>query len=131
MEILLVSAPNSTAVDTISDLISNGSWRWPPDWHTRFPNLDLIPIPSLLDDIDDVFVWRDMRATSYYLWFERNSRLSKKKSSTVPQIIEVITSIVRLKLITFKFKKVSTRARLLLDTWKIPSSSMIHDGSFM
>ncbi|GJS79880.1 hypothetical protein Tco_0729761 [Tanacetum coccineum] len=32
--------------------------------------------------------------TSYYLWFERNSRLFKKKSSVVAQIIEVVTSIV-------------------------------------
>nr|GEV07464.1 reverse transcriptase domain, reverse transcriptase zinc-binding domain protein [Tanacetum cinerariifolium] len=47
-----------------------------------------------------------LAATSYYLWCERNSRLFKKKSSTVPQIIEVITAIVRLKLVTFKFKKV-------------------------
>ncbi|GJT30735.1 hypothetical protein Tco_0911010 [Tanacetum coccineum] len=46
-----------------------------------------------------------LAATSYYLWNERNSRLFKKKSSTVPQIIEVITSIVRLKLVTFKFKR--------------------------
>ncbi|GJZ04063.1 hypothetical protein Tco_0537338 [Tanacetum coccineum] len=55
--------------------------------------------------------------------------LFKKKSSTVPQIIEVIASIVRLKLVTFKFKKVSTRARILLDKWKIPSSSLILEGS--
>ncbi|GKF78934.1 reverse transcriptase domain, reverse transcriptase zinc-binding domain protein, partial [Tanacetum coccineum] len=54
-------------------------------------------------------------ATSCYLWNERNSRLFKKKSSTVPQIVEVIISTVRLKLVTFKFKKVSPRYRLLLD----------------
>ncbi|GJY85349.1 hypothetical protein Tco_0499375 [Tanacetum coccineum] len=70
-----------------------------------------------------------LAATSYYLWCERNSRLFKKKSSKVPQIIEVVTAIVRLKLVTFKFKKVSSRARILLDTWKILSSSIISEGS--
>ncbi|GKD09685.1 hypothetical protein Tco_1189370, partial [Tanacetum coccineum] len=31
--------------DSVSDLISNGYWRWPPDWSTRFP--------------DDLIVWRN------------------------------------------------------------------------
>ncbi|GKA29068.1 hypothetical protein Tco_0715313 [Tanacetum coccineum] len=30
-------------------------------WHTRFPNLVLIPVPNLHDAIDDVVVWRGMR----------------------------------------------------------------------
>nr|GEX22170.1 reverse transcriptase domain, reverse transcriptase zinc-binding domain protein [Tanacetum cinerariifolium] len=66
---------------------------------------------------------------SYYLWGERNARLFKKKTSTVLQIIEAITGIVRLNLVTFKFKKISTRARILLDSWKIPSSSILVEGS--
>ncbi|GKF25469.1 hypothetical protein Tco_0081363, partial [Tanacetum coccineum] len=84
--------------DPVSDLIAYGYWRWPPDWHNRFPNLC-------------------------------NSRLFKKKSATVPQILEVITSIVRLKLVTFKFKKVSTCAKILLEKWKILSSCLILEGS--
>ncbi|GKC70568.1 hypothetical protein Tco_1116451, partial [Tanacetum coccineum] len=62
------------------------------------------------------------------LEIERNSRLFKKKTSTVPQIIQVIVSMVRLKLVSFKFKKVSARSRLLLDQWKIPSCCMVHEG---
>ncbi|GJR83858.1 reverse transcriptase domain, reverse transcriptase zinc-binding domain protein [Tanacetum coccineum] len=61
-----------------------------------------------------------LAATSYYIWIERNSRLFKKKASTVPHIVQVIASMVRLKLVTFKFKKVTTLSRLLLDQWKIP-----------
>ncbi|GJU59530.1 retrovirus-related pol polyprotein from transposon TNT 1-94 [Tanacetum coccineum] len=64
-------------------------------------------------------------ATTYYLWNEGNSRLFKKKTLTVPQLFEVIISTVRLKLVTFKFKKVSPRACFLLDEWKISSSSMV------
>ncbi|GJS73660.1 hypothetical protein Tco_0706501 [Tanacetum coccineum] len=70
-----------------------------------------------------------LAATTYYLLNERNSRFFKKKTSIVPQLFEVIISTVRLKLVTFKFKKVSPIARLLLDEWKILSSSMVQDGS--
>ncbi|GKC96049.1 hypothetical protein Tco_1161491, partial [Tanacetum coccineum] len=68
-------------------------------------------------------------ATSYYIWLERNGRLFKKKTSSPDQIVDVILSMVRLKLVTFKFKKMSTRSRLLLDQWKISSYCIVHDGS--
>ncbi|GJX15534.1 reverse transcriptase domain, reverse transcriptase zinc-binding domain protein [Tanacetum coccineum] len=68
-------------------------------------------------------------ATSYYIWLERNGRLFKKKTSTPGQIVDVIFSTMRLKLVTFKFKKMSTKSRLLLDQWKIPSYCIVHDGS--
>ncbi|GJR18473.1 putative reverse transcriptase domain-containing protein [Tanacetum coccineum] len=68
-------------------------------------------------------------ATSYYIWLERNGRLFKKNTSSLDQIVDVIMSTVRLKLVTFKFKKVSTKSRLLLDQWKIPSYCIVHDGS--
>ncbi|GKB91561.1 reverse transcriptase domain, reverse transcriptase zinc-binding domain protein [Tanacetum coccineum] len=70
-----------------------------------------------------------LAATSYYIWLERNGRLFKKKTSSPDQIVDVIISMVRLKLVTFKFKKMSTRSRLLLDQWKIPSYCIVHDGS--
>ncbi|GJR08348.1 sodium/hydrogen exchanger 6 [Tanacetum coccineum] len=68
-------------------------------------------------------------ATSYYIWLERNGRLFKNKTSTPDQIVDVIFSMVRLKLVTVKFKKMSTKSRLLLDQWKIPSYCIVHDGS--
>nr|GEU86072.1 reverse transcriptase domain, reverse transcriptase zinc-binding domain protein [Tanacetum cinerariifolium] len=70
-----------------------------------------------------------LTATSYYIWLERNGILFKKKTSSPDQIVDVIISMVQLKLVTFKFKKMSTRSRLLLDQWKIPSYRIIHDGS--
>nr|GEZ29616.1 RNA-directed DNA polymerase, eukaryota, reverse transcriptase zinc-binding domain protein [Tanacetum cinerariifolium] len=60
---------------------------------------------------------------------ERNGRLFKKKISSPDQIVHAILSMVRLKLVTFKFKKMSTRTRMLHDQWKIPSYYVIHDGS--
>ncbi|GJW28397.1 reverse transcriptase domain, reverse transcriptase zinc-binding domain protein [Tanacetum coccineum] len=238
--------------DSVSNLISDGVWRWPVDWLSRFPVLAHLHVPLLLDDLDDVILWRDrdgvlraflvacvwdtirtradivnwynvvwfsyciprhairmwlvvqqklktqdrlrqwdvgpsidlnllkcplcdlvlnshdylffecafssqvwskvrvlcgmdaisprlmdvvsfivpiskaktvvrilsrivVAATSYYVWLERNGRLFKKKTSSSDQIADVIMSAVRLKLVTFKFKKMSTKSRLLLD----------------
>nr|GEU32802.1 reverse transcriptase domain, reverse transcriptase zinc-binding domain protein [Tanacetum cinerariifolium] len=70
-----------------------------------------------------------LAATSHCIWLERNGRLYKKKTSSSDQIVDVIISMVRLKLVTFKFKNMSTRSRLLLDQWKIPSNSIVHNGS--
>ncbi|GJU30304.1 sodium/hydrogen exchanger 6 [Tanacetum coccineum] len=70
-----------------------------------------------------------LAATTYWLWNERNSRLFKKKKSNANQIVLLITSLVRLKLVTFKLKKMATGSHLLLLQWKIPSSYFDHDGS--
>ncbi|GKA89804.1 reverse transcriptase domain, reverse transcriptase zinc-binding domain protein [Tanacetum coccineum] len=191
--------------DSVSNLISDGVWRWPPDWDGVLrsfsvacvwdtirsradmqklktqdrlrqwdvgPSIDLnllrCPLCDLVPDSHDHLffecsfssqVWSQVRAlcgmdsipprladviafivpiskgktvisiisrivvaaTSYYIWLERNGRLFKKKTSSLDQIIQVILSMVRLKLVTFKFKKMSIRSRLLLDQWKIPS----------
>ncbi|GKD32326.1 reverse transcriptase domain, reverse transcriptase zinc-binding domain protein [Tanacetum coccineum] len=221
--------------NTVCDLISNGSWRWPHDWSARFPNVVNIPVPDINNELYDVIVWRDVHGvfhrfsvagaweslqlradvvdwyhviwfphciprhalhmwlvikeklktqdrlrqwdvgpnidlnllrcplcelvpdshsllffecsfasqgssvsnvisrlvlavTTYCLWNEQNSRLFNKKKSTADQIVQLITSLVRTKLVTFKFKKMTTGSRLLLDQWKIPSSSLTMIG---
>ena len=261
-----ISRAGLTLSDSVYDVIVNGSWRWPADWYSRFPNLANLPIPNLVDDADDVLLWRDLdgnvrpfsvalawesirdravqvdwvlipwfphciprhavhlwlvirqklktqdrlresdvgpdvdlsllrcplcdtvpdshthlffecpfslqvwlqvrslagmdaisplladviefiipiakgrsvvsilsrlvlAATSYFIWMERNSRLFNKKKSTVDEVVQVIVSTLRLKLVTFKFKKLTTRSRLLLDKWKIPSACYFHEGS--
>ena len=54
--------------------------------------------------------------TTYYIWQERNNRLFKNKSRSAAQLVEVIVSTFRLKLGSFRFQKVSPRARRLIDT---------------
>ncbi|GJY64381.1 homeodomain-like protein [Tanacetum coccineum] len=76
-----------------------------------------------------IISWLLLGVVAYYIWMERNLKLFKKKASTIPQIVQVISSTVRLKLVTFKFKKVSTHSRLLLDQWNIQSCCMVHEGS--
>ncbi|PWA97383.1 FBD-like protein [Artemisia annua] len=53
----------------------------------------------------------------------------RSKKSTVAEVVQVIVSTVRLKLVTLKFKKLTLRSHLLLDSWKIPSACLIHEGS--
>ncbi|GJU11842.1 hypothetical protein Tco_1134238 [Tanacetum coccineum] len=67
--------------------------------------------------------------TAYFLWKERNSRLFSKKILSIDNLVESICSTVRLKLVTFKFKKISSTSRLLLDLWKVPKKCIDHDGS--
>ncbi|GJR97289.1 hypothetical protein Tco_0269463 [Tanacetum coccineum] len=45
--------------NSVSNLISDGVWRWPLDWLSRFPFLAQLHVPVLLDDMDDVILWRD------------------------------------------------------------------------
>ena len=65
-----------------------------------------------------------LAATAYFIWMERNHRLFNKKSSTVDQLVQAISSTVRLKLVTFRFKKMSTRSLLILEQWRMPSTSI-------
>nr|GEU36336.1 reverse transcriptase domain-containing protein [Tanacetum cinerariifolium] len=60
---------------------------------------------------------------------ERNLRLFQKKKMTVDRLVRIICDTIRLKLITFRFKKMSTESRLLLDQWRVPSYCIVHDGS--
>nr|GEX20150.1 hypothetical protein [Tanacetum cinerariifolium] len=46
--------------DSVSNLISDGVWRWPLDWLSRFRFMAQLHVPLLLDDMDDVILWRDM-----------------------------------------------------------------------
>ncbi|GKE70224.1 reverse transcriptase domain, reverse transcriptase zinc-binding domain protein, partial [Tanacetum coccineum] len=86
-------------------------------------------IPSKGSSVSNVISWIVLAAMTYYLWNERNSRLFKKKKSIADQIVHLITSLVRMKLVTFKLKKVTTMSRLLLDQWKIPGSCFDNDRS--
>ncbi|GKD48807.1 protein LAZ1, partial [Tanacetum coccineum] len=69
-----------------------------------------------------------LAATCYFIWQERKARLFKKSKSHI-LIYEAIVAIVRLKLISFRFKKTNTHVRDMLATWKLPSSFMVYDNN--
>ncbi|GKB18900.1 sodium/hydrogen exchanger 6 [Tanacetum coccineum] len=124
--------------DSVSNLISDGAWKWSPDWVSRFPSMAQLQVPFVLDDMDDVILWCGPRLVFYadrsccYFILHlvvKEWKIGQEETSSPDQLVQVILSMVRLKLDTFKFKKMSTRSHLLLDQWKIPSYCIVHDGS--
>nr|GEV25139.1 hypothetical protein [Tanacetum cinerariifolium] len=76
---------------------------------SRFMDVLAFLIPSKGSSVSNVISRIVLAATTYCLWNERNSRLFKKKKSTADQIMQHITSLVRMKLVTFKFKRRTVR----------------------
>lgn len=51
-------------------------------------------------------------ASSYFLWQERNNAIFKRGERRVAQVRDAIIEVVRLKLLTIRFKKTASVARL-------------------
>nr|GEZ37342.1 retrovirus-related Pol polyprotein from transposon TNT 1-94 [Tanacetum cinerariifolium] len=100
---------------------------WPNDWMLKYPELGTIGVPHL-SNASDMLVWTNLSnedakrrsvrsvisklvfaASCYFIWQERYSRLflKKKKIRSPDQVIDVIKSTVRLKLLSCRFKKTS------------------------
>nr|XP_043611572.1 uncharacterized protein LOC122583212 [Erigeron canadensis] len=60
-------------------------------------------------------------ASIYYIWQERNRRLFSKKKSCKQEIIGSIINMVRMKLLTCRFKK-TRRVERFLTAWDLPFS---------
>ncbi|GJS44921.1 putative reverse transcriptase domain, reverse transcriptase zinc-binding domain protein [Tanacetum coccineum] len=133
----LLSHKESLWVKLISSYKLNGHSFWEiPLWvwehlkcFTGFPN-----IPSKLDAIVDFISplakMRSARsvisklvfaASCYFIWQERNNRLFMKKKRSKDQVIDVIKSTVRLKLISCRFKK-TVKVHMLSHLWELPKS---------
>ncbi|GJY64949.1 hypothetical protein Tco_0466409, partial [Tanacetum coccineum] len=54
-----------------------------------------------------------LAATSYYIWIERNNRLFKNVKRSADEIWDIIMVMVRLKIMTFRFKNTINVTRLL------------------
>ncbi|GKA53684.1 putative reverse transcriptase domain-containing protein [Tanacetum coccineum] len=64
-------------------------------------------------------------AASYYIWLERNSCLFKKVKKLPDEITDIIMVMVRLKLLTFKFKNMA-KMNQILSKWKMPTSFRLY-----
>lgn len=60
-------------------------------------------------------------AACYFIWQERNNRIFKNQKRSEAQVIDVIMTTVRFKLLSCSFKK-TTNVEVLLDLWKLPKS---------
>ncbi|GJZ52154.1 RNA-directed DNA polymerase, eukaryota, reverse transcriptase zinc-binding domain protein [Tanacetum coccineum] len=41
----------------VNDIIKDNEWDWPIDWDDRFREVTNVPIPKLMHDLEDKFVW--------------------------------------------------------------------------
>lgn len=44
--------------DSVSDIVSNEGWVWPIQWFSRYPSLASIPVPQLVNHMEDRLAWR-------------------------------------------------------------------------
>ncbi|GJU82517.1 putative reverse transcriptase domain-containing protein, partial [Tanacetum coccineum] len=63
-------------------------------------------------------------ATAYFIWQERNYRLFKKMKRSKEQLVDCISSSIRLKLLSCRFKS-SRDGLALLRHWKISDSELV------
>ncbi|GJR74662.1 homeodomain-like protein [Tanacetum coccineum] len=98
--------------------------------------MDLIP-PNLHDIISHLQPMQNKRTarsifgklilapTAYFIWLERNNRLFKKVNKSPEDIRDIIMIMVRLKILSFRFKDTSM-VRELLKRWKMPSNFRLY-----
>ncbi|GKC88783.1 retrovirus-related pol polyprotein from transposon TNT 1-94 [Tanacetum coccineum] len=98
----------------------------------RFTGLSNMPsdLNSIVDFLIPLANMRSIRsviaklvyaASCYFIWQERNFRIFQKKKISKDQVIDIILSTVRLKLLTCRFKK-TVYTQMLTHLWKLPSS---------
>ncbi|GKD01589.1 hypothetical protein Tco_1171863 [Tanacetum coccineum] len=67
-------------------------------------------------------------ATTHFIWQEQNNRLFKKKNRTVEKVHDVIISMVRLKLLTFRFNN-TNQVMKMLELWKMPKDIVLYGSN--
>ncbi|GJU63731.1 hypothetical protein Tco_1245566 [Tanacetum coccineum] len=80
----------------------------------------LIPLAKM-SSVRSVIVKLVFAASCYFIWQERNNMIFMKKKRSQDQVIDIIISIVRLKLLTCGFKK-TTSVHMLVHHWKFHTS---------
>ncbi|GJT15727.1 RNA-directed DNA polymerase, eukaryota, reverse transcriptase zinc-binding domain protein [Tanacetum coccineum] len=64
----------------VNELICNGEWMWPVDWHIKFPHIVNIEVPMIRDGEIDKIVWKtssgksvSLSILSFYDWLSKES----------------------------------------------------------
>ena len=65
-------------------------------------------------------------AASYFIWQERNLRLFTNKVRPIEQLVDLIASTVRFKIVTLRFKNTNQVQRMIED-WNIPRNLVVVD----
>ncbi|GKC85196.1 zinc knuckle CX2CX4HX4C containing protein [Tanacetum coccineum] len=100
-------------------------------WLTGIPNIQS-GLDAIVDFVSPMAKMRFVRsvisklvvvASCYFIWQERNSRLFMKKKRSQDQVIDIIKSTVRFKLLSCKFKR-TKHVQMLCHLWELPTSSI-------
>ncbi|GKB80317.1 hypothetical protein Tco_0947212 [Tanacetum coccineum] len=131
---------NWCLLGTISDIILNrdiygaGYNRSAKDHLKRLTGIPKIPsgLDTIVDFVSPMAKMRSVRsvisnlvfsASCYFIWQERNNRLFMKKKRSQDQVINVIKSTIRLKLLSCRFKRMK-HVQMLSHLWELPTSSI-------
>ncbi|GJR37696.1 retrovirus-related pol polyprotein from transposon TNT 1-94 [Tanacetum coccineum] len=125
----------------VADLIENNTWMWPQAWLQKAPNLGLLAALNHDVNSDDTYcfstqVWMQVRTMAdmdniqpaLHDINERNNRLFKKEKRSSDELRNIIMVMVRLKLMTFRFKN-TTNVQQMHGKWKMPSSFRLYGES--
>ncbi|MFS7899881.1 hypothetical protein Hanom_Chr00s084182g01795711 [Helianthus anomalus] len=63
-------------------------------------------------------------ASAYFVWQERNNKLFSANKRNVAQLIEVVLTIVRMKLHSMKFRR-TTSVNQVLSEWNLPRELLL------
>ncbi|GKA77064.1 hypothetical protein Tco_0783525 [Tanacetum coccineum] len=100
-------------------------------WLTGIPNIQS-GLDAIVDFVSPMAKMRFVRsvisklvvvASCYFIWQERNSRLFMKKKRSQDQVIDIIKSTVRFKLLSCRFKR-TKHVQMLCHLWELPTSSI-------
>ncbi|GKC05010.1 hypothetical protein Tco_0996620 [Tanacetum coccineum] len=81
--------------------------------------LDWLIPKSKLRSVKGVLPKLVFDATAYFIWQERNLSIFQKKKRSKDQVVDILVATVRLKLLSFRFKK-SKNVDVLLEKWNLP-----------
>nr|GEU51101.1 hypothetical protein [Tanacetum cinerariifolium] len=104
----------SLGMNCVADLVLDDGWAWPQEWLLKAPNIGQIQFPHLIEDKPYAFCWRDANGVTSLFSVskvERNNRLFRGSSKNVDDVCNMIKVMVRLKLMTFRFKNKAKRYR--------------------
>nr|GEX10087.1 RNA-directed DNA polymerase, eukaryota, reverse transcriptase zinc-binding domain protein [Tanacetum cinerariifolium] len=93
----------------VSDIVCNGQWRWPTEWHESSPMITILDVPAIKTDNDDKLfgelereeIWTSL---IYNIWQERNVRSFKELKRSSDEVFKNIVEMIKNKLIGITVK---------------------------
>nr|GEY62809.1 RNA-directed DNA polymerase, eukaryota, reverse transcriptase zinc-binding domain protein [Tanacetum cinerariifolium] len=84
----------------IVDMIDGIEWKWPIDFNDRFGEVTNVPVPNLVENVNDKTVWVDKKEDAVFKWIVDIVRLklmglSLKVTSDVEKVASIWGLVIR------------------------------------